>query len=46
MSIEDNYDDLNYINGTITIIIVIYDVDIENLFSGVFALTGFMLRGS
>ena len=39
MSIEDNYDSLNYINGTI--LIVTEDIDINNLLSGVFALNGF-----
>jgi len=39
LSIEDNYDDLNYINGTI--LIVTDDIDINNLLSGLFALNGF-----
>lgn len=39
MSIEDKYDGLEYINGTI--LIVTDDIDINNLLSGVFALNGF-----
>ncbi|WP_148685347.1 response regulator transcription factor [Candidatus Nitrosocosmicus hydrocola] len=39
MSIEDNYDRLNYINGTI--LIVTDEIDMNILLSGVFALNGF-----
>jgi DNA-binding response OmpR family regulator len=39
LSIEDEYDDLNYINGTI--LIVTDDIDINNLLCGVFGLNGF-----
>jgi DNA-binding response OmpR family regulator len=39
MSIEDEYDGLNYINGTI--LIVTDDIDINIVLSGVFALNGF-----
>ena len=39
MSIEDEYDELHYINGTI--LIVTDDIDINNLLSAVFALNGF-----
>jgi len=39
LSVADNYDDLDYINGTI--LLVTDDVDINNLLSGVFALNGF-----
>ncbi|HYF99558.1 MAG TPA: response regulator [Candidatus Saccharimonadales bacterium] len=39
MSIEDKYDTLNYINGTI--LIVTDDIDINIVLSGVFGLNGF-----
>jgi DNA-binding response OmpR family regulator len=39
MSIEDNYDRLNYINGTI--LIVTDEIDMNIVLSGVFALNGF-----
>ncbi len=39
MSIEDNFDRLNYINGTI--LIVTDDLDMNIVLSGVFALNGF-----
>lgn len=39
MRIEDEYDSLNYVNGTI--LIVTDDVDINIVLSGVFGLNGF-----
>ena len=39
MPIEDRYDNLDYINGTI--LIVTDDIDINIVLSGVFALNGF-----
>lgn len=39
MSIEDKYDEIDYVNGTI--IIVTDDADINTVLSGVFGLNGF-----
>jgi DNA-binding response OmpR family regulator len=39
LSVEDNYNGLNYINGTI--LIVTDDLDMNIVLSGVFALNGF-----
>ena len=39
MSLEDNYDGLNYINSTI--LIVTDEIDMNIVLSGVFALNGF-----
>ena len=39
MTLEDRYDGLNYINGTI--LIVTDDIDMNTVLSGVFALNGF-----
>ena len=39
MPIEDRYDNLDYINGTI--LIVTDDIDMNTVLSGVFALNGF-----
>jgi hypothetical protein len=40
MSIENEYDGLNYVNGTI--LIVTDDADINIVLSGVFGLNGFV----
>ncbi|MDF0681117.1 MAG: hypothetical protein P0116_09155 [Candidatus Nitrosocosmicus sp.] len=39
MSIEDKYDEIDYVNGTI--IIVTDDADINTVLSGVFGLNSF-----
>ena len=40
MSLQDTYDDLDYVNGTI--IIVTDNLDINALLAGVFSLNGFV----